>query len=347
MWGWVSMIGTVTTGKPRPKGAGRPAYYSQPCMQTLIGFLGFGEAGFHLARGLRGAGAPPPVAFDIKAPRGTEDERIRLRAAETGTRLVETPRALAENARVILSVVTARQAHDAAKNLASDLTTDHLYVDLNSVSPATKQRIAAAVDAGAGRFVEGAIMSPVSGADHRVPILLNGASAPELVDILSPYGMRLDVMNGAIGAAAAVKMCRSIVIKGMEALMLECALAAGEYGAADRVYDSLAQTYPGMDWRKTATYMIGRVLEHGERRAHEMEEVAEMLRAAGIDPLMAEATARRQAWEAALRRDGRLYGPRPDTVEWLLKLLVDRQPERVFEETPAPRARTASAPTRA
>ncbi len=316
-------------------------------MQTLMGFLGFGEAGFHLARGLRGAGAPPLVAFDIKAPHGIEGERIRTRAAETGTRLVETPRALAESARVIISVVTASSAHDAARNLASDLTADHLYVDLNSVSPGTKHQIAAAIDAGAGRFVEGAIMAPVSGADHRVPILLNGASAPELVDVLSRYGMRFDVMNGAIGAAAAVKMCRSIVIKGMEALMLECALAAGEYGAADRVYDSLAEAYPGIDWRKTATYMIGRVLEHGERRAHEMEEVAEMLRAAGIDPLMAEATARRQDWEATLRSNGRLNGPCPETIERLLKLLVDQRPERVFEETPAPRARTALAPTRA
>jgi 3-hydroxyisobutyrate dehydrogenase-like beta-hydroxyacid dehydrogenase len=293
-------------------------------MQTPIGFLGFGEAGFHLARGLREAGAPPLVAFDIKAPHGTEDDRVRARAAETGTRLVETPRALAERARVILSVVTAASAHDAAKNLAGDLTADHLYVDLNSVSPATKQEIAAAVGAGAGRFVEGAIMAPVSGEDHRVPILLNGAWASELRSVLSPYRMRLDVMDGPTGAAAAVKMCRSIVIKGLEALLLECSLAAGEYGVADRVYDSLTETYPGMPWRNTARYMIGRVLEHGERRAHEMEEVAQMLRAAGIEPLMAEATARRQDWEASLRTDGRLNGPRPDTVERLLELLVDR-----------------------
>lgn len=294
-------------------------------MQTAVGLLGFGEAGFHLARGLRGAGAPPLVAFDIKAPHGTEDDRIRTRAAETGTRLVETPRAVAEHARVILSVVTAASAHDAAKSLAANLTADHIYVDLNSVSPATKRQVAAAIGAGAGRFVEGSIMAPVPGAEHKVPILLNGRSASEVVDLLSPYRMRLDVIDEPIGAAAAVKMCRSIVIKGMEALMVECALAAREYGASDRVYDSLAETYPGMDWRQIARYMIGRVLEHGERRAHEMEEVAEMLRAAGIEPLMAEATARVQDWEGTLRRDGRLDGPRPDTIERLLKLLVGQR----------------------
>src|SRR5262249_3829287 len=110
---------------------------------------------------------------------------------------------------------------------------------------------------------------------------LNGAWASELCRVLSPYRMRLEVMDGPIGAAAAVKMCRSIVIKGLEALLLECSLAASEYDAADRVYDSLAETYPGMDWRKTTRYMIGRVLEHGERRAHEMEEGAERLRTHG------------------------------------------------------------------
>lgn len=292
--------------------------------QTAIGLLGFGEAGFHIARGLRGEGAPPLVAFDIKTHQGAAGERIRARAAETGTHLVETPRALAQAADVVLSVVTAASARHAAESLAPELTTDHLYVDLNSVSPATKQEVAAAIGRGAGRFVEGSIMAPVPGANHRVPILVNGPWASALADALSPYQMRFEVMDGTIGAAAAVKMCRSIVIKGLEALMLECALAAGEYGAADRVYDSLAETYPGIDWRRTATYMIGRVLEHGERRAHEMEEVAATLRAAGIEPLMAEATARRQDWEATLRRDGRLSGPRPDTAEALQRLLIDR-----------------------
>ena len=293
--------------------------------QTPIGFLGFGEAGFHLARGLRGAGAPPLIAFDIKAHDGPAGDRICARASETGTQLVETPRALAEGTAIILSVVTAASALEAAESLAADLTADHLYVDLNSVSPMTKGEVSAAIGGGRGRFVEGSIMASVTGAGHRVPILLNGAWASALVNALSPYQMRFDVIDGAIGAAAAVKMCRSIVIKGLEALMLECAVAAGEYGAADRVFDSLAETYPGLDWRKTARYMIGRVLEHGERRAREMEEVANTLRAAGIEPLMAEATARRQDWEAALRTDGRLSGPPPETTERLLRLLVDHR----------------------
>jgi 3-hydroxyisobutyrate dehydrogenase-like beta-hydroxyacid dehydrogenase len=235
------------------------------------------------------------MAFDIKAQdAGAAGDRIRARAAETETCLAASPRALADGAAVIISVVTAASAGAAAQSLAPTLSADHLYVDFNSVSPATKRQIGAAIGVGAGRFVEGSIMAPVPGADHRVPMLLNGPHASALVSALKPYQMRLDVMDGAIGAAAAVKMCRSIVIKGMEALMLECTLAAEEFSAADRVFDSLAETYPGMDWRKTARYMIGRVREHGERRAHEMEEVAAMLREAGIEPFMADATAHRQ-----------------------------------------------------
>ena len=117
-------------------------------------------------------------------------------------------------------------------------------------------------------------------------------------------------------------MCRSIVIQGLEALLLECSLAAREYGAADRVFASLDETYPALDWRTTADYLIGRVLEHGERRAREMEEVAETLRAAGVEPLMAQATARRQDWEATMRREGRLMENRPDSSAALLELLA-------------------------
>jgi 3-hydroxyisobutyrate dehydrogenase-like beta-hydroxyacid dehydrogenase len=282
--------------------------------QAPIGFLGFGEAGFHLARGLRKAGAPPLIAFDINANHGAAGERIRTRAAETGTQLVATPLELANGAGVIVSVVTAASALEAARSVAAHLGTDHFFADLNSVSPETKKQIAQVISDGAGRFVEGAIMAPVPPAEHRVPIVLNGPWAPAVVDALSRYQMRLEVMDGSIGAAAAVKMCRSIVIKGLEALLLECAIAAAEYDAADRVFDSLAETYPGMDWRKTAEYMIGRVLQHGERRAREMEEVAATLRAAGIEPLMAEATARRQHW-----------GARPENSATLLKLLSDHR----------------------
>jgi len=108
------------------------------------------------------------------------------------------------------------------------------------------------------------------------------------------------VVSERIGVAAATKMFRSIIVKGLEALMLECILASAPYGADERVFSSLGETFPGIDWQKLADYMVGRMVVHGERRAREMEEVSETLRSLGIDPIMAEATVRRQDWCAQL-----------------------------------------------
>ena len=129
---------------------------------------------------------------------------------------------------------------------------------------------------------------------------LGGPSAPLFAERMTPFGMRCEVLAATIGTAAAVKMCRSIVVKGLEALICECLLGASRYDASAHVFASLNESFPGLEWQKLADYMIGRVVVHGERRAREMEEVAETLRAIGIDPIMAEATARRQEWSAVL-----------------------------------------------
>jgi 3-hydroxyisobutyrate dehydrogenase-like beta-hydroxyacid dehydrogenase len=256
-----------------------------------LGFVGFGEAGCHLAKGLRESAQL--FAYDVNAVKPL----IRQQAEDTGTTLVDSPAALAEATGTILSVVTANAAVEAAQQNAPHLTPRHIYADLNSVSPNTKRQIASIVGDG---FVEGAIMAPVPPQGHRVPILINGPAAPRLLQVLSSYGMRIEMMDSEIGAAAAVKMCRSIMVKGIEALIFECAMGASHYDAADRVFASLDDSFPGMNFRKLADYMIGRVVVHGERRAREMEEVAETLRDADIEPIMAEATARRQDWSARL-----------------------------------------------
>jgi hypothetical protein len=132
-------------------------------------------------------------------------------------------------------------------------------------------------------------------------MLLGGAGAKAFKQTMAPFGMRMDILEGAkVGSAAAVKMCRSIVVKGLEALLFECVMAATKFDADGLVWASLQETWPGIDWKKLADYTSGRVVVHGERRAREMEEVAETLRAIGIDPIMAEATARRQQWSVAL-----------------------------------------------
>jgi len=164
-------------------------------------------------------------------------------------------------------------------------------------------------------------MAPVPPHGHRVPILIGGDAAQHFWNALAPFGMRMEILTAEVGTAAAVKMFRSIMIKGIEALTLECVLGASRYGAEERVLASLAESFPGLDWNRLATYMIGRIVVHGERRAREMEEVAATLEALGIEPIMADATARRMDWCARLDLLTKFGGEAPENYREVMQVI--------------------------
>jgi 3-hydroxyisobutyrate dehydrogenase-like beta-hydroxyacid dehydrogenase len=272
-----------------------------PKFTPAVGFVGFGEAGSTIAGSLRAAGIERISAYDIKTNDATFGPRIQARAHESQTTLLDSPQQLADAGEIIFSTVTSSSALDAATRIAPFLDRCHIYADLNSVSPALEQAVDMVVTASGAKFVEAAVMAPVHPYGHEVPMLLGGPGAGIFAEAMTPFGMRLNVLAGAkVGSAAAVKMCRSIVVKGLEGLLFECVMAATKFDADGLVFASLTETYPGIDWKKLADYTSGRVVVHGERRAREMEEVAETLRAIGVDPIMAEATARRQDWSAQM-----------------------------------------------
>jgi 3-hydroxyisobutyrate dehydrogenase-like beta-hydroxyacid dehydrogenase len=157
-----------------------------------------------------------------------------------------------------------------------------------------------------------------------VPIFLGGEHAQLFVDRFADYGMKLEVISGQVGAASAIKMCRSIIVKGMEALLLECVMGAVPYGADERVFATLDETMPGMNWKKLASYMVGRVVEHGERRAREMEEVAATLRAIDVEPMMTEATVKRQDWCARLDLLSEFGGRAPDDYRAVVEAIANK-----------------------
>jgi 3-hydroxyisobutyrate dehydrogenase-like beta-hydroxyacid dehydrogenase len=264
-----------------------------------IGFVGFGEAAYHIAKGLRQPGISSIAAFDINVT-----DRLRQRAREAETRLVETNQELAQSCDIMMSAVTADQAMNAAEQNAPHLTAGHLYADLNSVSPGVKQSIDRVIEATSARFVEIAMMAPVPPYGHKVPMLAGGAGAAEFVEKLTLFGISAEIVSREVGTAAATKMFRSIIVKGLEALLTECVLGASRYNADERVFASLAESFPGIDWKQLADYMVGRVVVHGERRAREMEEVVATLREIDIEPIMAEAIVRRMDWsvEAGLKQ---------------------------------------------
>ena len=289
-----------------------------------IGFVGFGEAAFHIASGLRQPGIGRIAASDINTHTPGLGEKIRQRAQQTETRLVETNEELVRSSGIILSTVTSNQAAPAAEQNAPYLHSGLLYADLNSVSPALKQSIARTITASGARFVEIAMMTPVPPYGHRVPMLAGGDGAPQFVERMRAFGLNVEIVSEEVGVAAATKMFRSIIVKGMEALITECVLGASRYGAESRVFASLAESFPGINWPELADYMVGRVVVHGERRAREMEEVAETLRALDIDPIMAEATARRMDWSAQLGLKALFHGEPPksyrDVVDAIAKM---------------------------
>jgi len=197
----------------------------------------------------------------------------------------------------MLSAVTADQALSAADSILSGLEKSAFFVDLNSVSPGTKKATADLVEAGGGRFVEASVMSPIMPLRVAAPILLSGSHARELESLAPQLGFsNMRAVSDELGVASATKMCRSVIVKGMEALVTESLLTARHYGVEDAALASLENLFPGPDWPQQARYLISRTLQHGERRACEMREVARTIEEAGYRPWMSEGCVKSQAW---------------------------------------------------
>jgi len=255
-------------------------------------FIGFGEAGQALASGLRDAGVQTMSAWDILFPEAG-GERLREAGETIGVRLGDSAADAIRGADIVVSAVTAASSLEAARTAKSHLNRDQFYLDVNSVSPGRKQETFRHLDRTA-RYVDVAVMAPVHPARHQTPVLLAGPFAEVIAPILTALDMKASIAGGDIGAAAAIKMVRSVMIKGMEALTLECFLAASRAGVEEQIVASLSKSFPTLDWPKLVAYNLERMASHGTRRAAEMEEVADTLRELGIDPQMAIATVARQ-----------------------------------------------------
>ena len=194
---------------------------------------------------------------------------------------------------MVISAVTAASSVDAARSVTAHLAGTPYYLDINSVSPGRKQETAELLGDRA-RYVDVAVIAAIYPARHRTPLLLSGPHAEGISPLLQEMDMQFSVVGPEIGSAAAIKMIRSVMIKGMEALTLECFLAADRAGVLEEVTASLKNNYPTLDWTKIADYNLERMASHGERRAAEMEESAATLRELGLDPLMVESTVKRQ-----------------------------------------------------
>lgn len=264
-----------------------------------IGLVGYGEVGKIFGAGLRPQdGVAAVSAWDLKFAEDASRAREIAHAADAGIVAQPSMQALCAQADLVISAVTASNTLAVAQEAARLIRRGAIFLDLNSASPGTKQRAGSAIEAAGARYVEAGVMTSVPPYGIRVPMLLGGPAARELAGVLNDWGMDAKPVSEELGVASAIKMCRSVMIKGLEALVIESYATARALGVEDHVLPTLAETFPSIDWNKQGAYFFGRVAQHGKRRAEEMREAANTVREAGFEPFMAAAIADKQQWVA-------------------------------------------------
>ena len=295
--------------------------------KTRIAFIGFGEAGRILGKGLVDTGLFEVTTYDLLFDDPAKRAAILKTVSASGVLAAENAAASVDGASIVVSAVTARSAREVAQAAGLVMGPGQFFMDINSVAPENKKRNAEDIERGGAAYVDAAVMESIPPQGIKVPMLLGGRRAGELKSLLDPAGMNLEVVSDEIGVASAIKMCRSVMIKGLEALSIECLLTARRYGVEDRVIASLDKTFPSLDWDRQGNYLMSRVVKHGTRRAAEMREVAVTLKDVGLDPLMVAGTVERQQWVADLATDGVFQGVAMDAFSWrqAADAIVDQQ----------------------
>ena len=276
-----------------------------------IALLGFGEVGQTFGADL---GAHRLSAFDIGFGDAASAPSRAIRG--TGIRRCDSAAELVAGCDIVVSAVTPGEAENAAASIAAGLVGgtsgggtsvgstrgDGAWVmDVNSISPGARQRAADIVESAGGRYVEAAMMAPVAPARIASPILLGGPHARRFEAIASSIGFAgARRYDDTLGRASATKLCRSVVVKGLESLVTEALLAGRHYGVETAVVESLANLFEDSGRDDWSQYLISRSLRHGARRASEMLEASATVAGAGVEPLMSRACASRQAQTARL-----------------------------------------------
>jgi 3-hydroxyisobutyrate dehydrogenase-like beta-hydroxyacid dehydrogenase len=268
-------------------------------METRTALIGFGEAGRTFAEA--GGWSRRARAYDVKTDREGDRAAKLADYAAAGVSGCDGIADALRDAELVLSLVTADQALAVARSAAEALARGAVYCDMNSVAPQTKRAAAAIIEAAGGRYVDAAVMAPVQPGRLSTPLLLSGPWAEEAMARLASFGFsNMRVVGNAVGRASSIKMLRSVIVKGTEALAVECLLAAEAAGVRGEVLDSLDLGEMTRSWAERADHSLDRMMIHGLRRAAEMDEVVKTLDALGTGSAMSRATAERQRAIGAL-----------------------------------------------
>ncbi len=273
-----------------------------------IGLIGYGEVGKIFSNAFKAKGMNWVGAWDIVFGDAMFGGAQRLHAQAHGVIACESARHLCLKANLIISAVTASNTLAVAQEVGRFIRPGTIFLDMNSASPGTKLAASRLIENAGAHYVEAGVMTSVPPYGIAVPMLLGGRQAARLADRLRPVGLNLTPVSDKIGVASATKMARSILIKGMEALVIESYTTARKYGVEDAMLQTMQETFPGIDWEKQGAYFFSRVVQHGKRRAEEMREAATTVEEAGFAPTMATAIAEKHDWMANLAHDNAFEG---------------------------------------
>ena len=279
-----------------------------------LGMIGYGEVGKIISAGMKSQMHSMRV-WDLKFSSADTPSAELAHAAAAGVTSCDGMAALCQASNFIVSAVTASQTLAVAQAAAQHIQAGSVFLDLNSASPGTKQQAAKLIEAAGAHYVEAGVMTSIPPYGIRVPMLLGGVKAAEIAPRLVALGMDAKAVSAEIGVASAIKMCRSVMIKGLEALVIESYTTARKYGVEDHVLPTLAETFPSIDWQQTGAYFFSRVAQHGKRRAEEMRESANTVKEAGFEPYMTAAIAQKHDWVAGLAKDG-VFDDLPKSPIW-------------------------------
>ncbi|WP_028672696.1 DUF1932 domain-containing protein [Saccharospirillum impatiens] len=283
-------------------------------------FIGFGEAAEAFWRGMDHSPVGSVSSYDrlTDSPGSDAQQAMQARCHEMQVPDCDSLAAAISDADVVISVVTADQAFAVAEAASPLLKAGALFLDCNSCAPQTKQASSRVIDAAGGRYVDVAVMAPVNPGKNRTPLLLSGDHVDAAKTLLDALAMNATIEPGPVGTASSVKMVRSIMVKGMEALFAECVLAGRLAGVDTQVLASLEHSHPGFDWEKRAGYNLERMTQHGIRRASEMEEVCHFLNHLGLEEPLSASTVR---WQNRLGHSGIVADPAnyADTTDAMIK----------------------------
>jgi len=291
-----------------------------------IGFIGFGEAAQAFVKGWRADGIKPAIiAYDILLDDSAAAPAKQAECAALGVTVAASAVEAAAAADLVICAVTADQVILAAESILPAARSGLHFLDINSAAPFRKTEAAKNLAARGAAVVDVAVMQPVYPKLHKTPLLISGPGAAGVAPVLEALGMDAEVVSDMLGDASTVKMVRSIAIKGIESVVMECMTAAVKFGVADRVVPTISDYLANKTFATLANHVMERVVVHGRRRAAEMREVVATLEAAGLSHHMPAATAAHQDWVADLGLAEQFAGPVPKDGRAIAAALLVRQ----------------------